>query len=232
MNDYIVIPGDILRNPDLTYLQKLILAKITNLDNDKGCFATNKYFATLLSTSINSVSKTINQLLKLGLIKVEITDNTNRSITLAKKCRGDVVKVEGGSPKSGGSSVTINIDTNIDYKTIQSITPEVISEIQKKYPKVNASEIYEDLVLYCESTGTKYKNYKATLQMWCSRATKKVKESKPYIQESKSRDDILRQRKEFNQAHNQFKDEDCAEPEEIKEIFSKLKWRRKDVSDA
>tara|TARA_R110002020_G_scaffold2529_4_gene12116 strand:- start:4320 stop:5033 length:714 start_codon:yes stop_codon:yes gene_type:complete len=114
MNDYIVIPGDILRNPDLTYLQKLILAKITNLDNDKGCFATNKYFATLLSTSINSVSKTINQLLKLGLIKVEITDNTNRSMTLAKKCRGDVVKVEGGSPKSGGSSVTINIDSNID----------------------------------------------------------------------------------------------------------------------
>ena len=118
MNDYIVIPGDILRNPDLTYLQKLILAKITNLDNDKGCFATNKYFATLLSTSINSVSKTINQLLKLGLIKVEITDNTNRSITLAKKCRGDVVKVEGGSPKSVGSSDTINIDTNIDNNKI------------------------------------------------------------------------------------------------------------------
>ena len=118
MNDYIVIPGEVLRNPDLTYLQKLILAKITNLDNDKGCFATNKYFATLLSTSINSVSKTINQLLKLGLIKVEITDNTNRSMTLAKKCRGDVVKVEGGSPKSGGSPVTINIDTNIDNNKI------------------------------------------------------------------------------------------------------------------
>ena len=118
MNDYIVIPGDILRNPDLTYLQKLILAKITNLDNDKGCFATNKYFATLLSTSINSVSKTINQLLKLGLIKVEITDNTHRSITLAKKCRGGVLKVEGGSPKSVGSSDTPNIDVNIDNNKI------------------------------------------------------------------------------------------------------------------
>ena len=95
MNDYIVIPGDILRNPDLTYLQKLILAKITNLDNDKGCFATNKYFATLLSTSINSVSKTINSLKNMGLIKVDITNNTHRSITLAKKCRGGRIKVEG-----------------------------------------------------------------------------------------------------------------------------------------
>ena len=115
MNDYIMVPGKILRNPDLTYLQKLILSKITNLDNDKGCFATNKYFARLLSTSINSVSKTINQLKNMGFIEVTITDNTDRSMTLAKKWRGDVLKVEGGSPKSGGSSVTINIDTNIEY---------------------------------------------------------------------------------------------------------------------
>ena len=118
MNDYIVISGDILRNDDLTYMQKLILAKITNLDNDKGCFATNKYFARLLSTSINSVSKTINQLKSMGLIEVEITNNTDRSITLAKKCRGDVVKVEGGSPKSVGSPDTPNIDTNIDNNKI------------------------------------------------------------------------------------------------------------------
>ena len=87
MNDYIVISGNILRNDDLTYMQKVILAKITNLDNDKGCFATNRYFADLLSTSINSVSKTINQLKNMGLIKITITDNTDRSITLAKKCR-------------------------------------------------------------------------------------------------------------------------------------------------
>ena len=118
MNDYIVISGNILRNDDLTYMQKLILAKITNLDNDKGCFASIKYFARLLSTSINSVSKTINQLKSMGLIKITITDNTDRSITLAKKCRGDVVKVEGGSPKSVGSPETINIDTNIDNNKI------------------------------------------------------------------------------------------------------------------
>ena len=47
MNDYVVIPGDILRNDELTYGQKIILAKIMNLDNDKGCFAPNKYFANL-----------------------------------------------------------------------------------------------------------------------------------------------------------------------------------------
>ena len=93
MNDYVVIPGDILRNDKLTYGQKIILAKIMNLDNDKGCFATNKYFADLLSTTVNSVSKTINTLKKMGLINVEIKDNTRRSMTIAKKAMG-------GSPKS------------------------------------------------------------------------------------------------------------------------------------
>ena len=118
MNDYVVIPGDILRNDELTYGQKIILAKIMNLDNDKGCFATNKYFANLLSTSINSVSKTINKLKSMGLIEISIKDNTTRSITLAKKDKGGSQKVEGGSPKSVGSSVTINIDTNIDNNKI------------------------------------------------------------------------------------------------------------------
>ena len=98
MNDYVVIPGDILRNDELTYGQKIILAKIMNLDNDKGCFATNKYFANLLSTSINSVSKTINKLKSMGLIEISIKDNTTRSITLAKKDKGVRQKVEGGSP--------------------------------------------------------------------------------------------------------------------------------------
>jgi SOS-response transcriptional repressor LexA len=179
MNDYIVIPGNILRNQELTNLQKLLLAKISNLDNDKGCFATNKYFATLLDSSISSVSKTINHLAKEGLIEITLIDNTTRTITLSEKTRGDCQKDNGGCRKRQGSTDTLNIDSNIDYKTIQSISPEIIKEIQSKYTLLDVQDIYEDLVLYCESTGTKYKNYKATLQMWCSRATKKLKESKP-----------------------------------------------------
>ena len=232
MNDYVVIPGNILRNDDLTYLEKIVLAKITNLDNDKGCFATNKYFARLLSTSINSVSKTINKLKSMGLIEISIKDNTTRSITLAKKDKGVRQKVEGGSPKRLGSSVTINIDSNIDYKTIQSITPEVIKEIQSKYPLLDVQDIYNDLVLYCESTGTKYKNYKATLQMWCSRGNKKLKESKPFIQENKTRDDVIRKRKEFERNHNKYKPEDCADSEEIGDILKQYMGGRKDVNNA
>ena len=227
MNDYVVIPGDILRNDELTYGQKIILAKIMNLDNDKGCFATNKYFADLLATTINSVSKTINTLKKMGLINVEMKDNTRRSITIAKKDRGGSQKVEGGSPKRLGSPVTINIDSNIDYKTIQSISPEVIKEIQSKYPLLDVQDIYNDLVLYCESTGTKYKNYKATLQMWCSRAVKKLKESKPFVQLAKSDEAVVRQRKEYEKKVNQFKDEDIADMSDVGDIFKNFAKKKK-----
>ena len=115
MKDYIVISKEILINKDLTYLQKFILAKITNLDNDKGCFATNKYFADLLSTSQSCVSKAINSLKNRGLVEVTLKDNTDRSMTIAKKDRGGVVKGQGGLSKRTGSSVTLNIDTNIEY---------------------------------------------------------------------------------------------------------------------
>ena len=228
MNDYVVIPGEVLRNDELTYAQKIILAKIMNLDNDKGCFATNKYFADLLATTINSVSKTINQLKKMGLIDIQMKDNTRRSITIAKKDMGGRQKVEGGSPKRLGSPVTINIDSNIDYKTIQSISSEVIKEIQSKYPLLDVQDIYNDLVLYCESTGTKYKNYKATLQMWCSRAVKKLKESKPFVQLAKSDEAVVRQRREYNKKVNQFKDEEIADMRDVGDIFKNFA-RNKDA---
>ena len=118
MKDYIVISKEILTNDSLTYLQKMVLAKISNLDNDKGCFASNKYFARLLSSTPGSISKAINSLKADGYIQVTLKDNTDRSITLVKKDRGGVVKGQGGLSKRTGSSVTINIDTKIDNNKI------------------------------------------------------------------------------------------------------------------
>ena len=114
MKDYIVISKEILTNDSLTYLQKMVLAKISNLDNDKGCFASNKYFARLLSSTPGSISKAINSLKADGYIQVTLKDNTDRSITLVKKDRGGVVKVEGGCRKRTGYPDTLNIVTKID----------------------------------------------------------------------------------------------------------------------
>ena len=68
--------------------------------------------------------------------------------------------------------------------------------------------------------------------MWCVRATKKVKDSTPYIQEAKTRDDVIRQRKQFARTHNQYTDEECAEPQEIGDILKNYMGDGKDVNNA
>ena len=39
--DFVVIPGSILRDDNLSFIQKIIFSKIANLDNDQGCYAQN-----------------------------------------------------------------------------------------------------------------------------------------------------------------------------------------------
>lgn len=81
--------------------------------------------------------------------------------------------------KQNNKQVTNNQQTsnnNQEYKNIRSkediyIAPEKIKEISNKY-KVQESSvktIYEDLILYCKSSGKKYKDYEAALMSWTRR---------------------------------------------------------------
>ena len=71
-NDYVVIPGKLLRSSDLSMMQKLLYAKILGLDNDKGCYASNQYFADCLGVSKDYVSKAITDLKKKGYVSVDL----------------------------------------------------------------------------------------------------------------------------------------------------------------
>ncbi|NGX83109.1 helix-turn-helix domain-containing protein [Aequorivita sp. KMM 9714] len=62
------LPLNILTNKELTTSEILVLSIILHLDNDKGCFATNKYFAQVLNLSRGRISKIINNLLSKGFI--------------------------------------------------------------------------------------------------------------------------------------------------------------------
>lgn len=60
---------------------------------------------------------------------------------------------------------------NKEYNTLESIRETEFKEIAETY-KVSLSfvqKIYEELVLYCGSTGKKYANYKMTLMAWVRR---------------------------------------------------------------
>lgn len=60
---YAVITADVLYDKNLTARQKLLMAVISNMSNEKGyCFASNKYLSELMCVSISSVQRDLSVL--------------------------------------------------------------------------------------------------------------------------------------------------------------------------
>lgn len=57
------IPKEIWLDVNLNISKKLLLVEIDSLDNEKGCFATNDYFAKFFGISKDRISKLINTLM-------------------------------------------------------------------------------------------------------------------------------------------------------------------------
>ena len=69
---YTILPADVRYDKRLLANEKIIYSEILALAQKKGyCHATNAYFAEALSTTVTSVSKWINKLIKLSYIRVE-----------------------------------------------------------------------------------------------------------------------------------------------------------------
>ncbi len=85
---YVTITARILLNKDLTDRQKLLLALISNLSNERGyCFASNEYLSNCLNCSVTSVRDNLRLLEKSGYIGRVLKLNEKmeveyRSITL------------------------------------------------------------------------------------------------------------------------------------------------------
>jgi hypothetical protein len=70
-NWYAVITADVLYDKTLTSRQKILVAVISNLSNEKGyCFASNNYLAEICNTSIRSIQRDLNVLEGLYIGKV------------------------------------------------------------------------------------------------------------------------------------------------------------------
>ncbi|WP_421901280.1 helix-turn-helix domain-containing protein [Maridesulfovibrio sp.] len=66
------IPREIWLSKKLTLQEKVFLAEIESLDNEKGCFASNAYFAEFFDLSKTRVSLVIRSLVKKGCVTSEI----------------------------------------------------------------------------------------------------------------------------------------------------------------
>lgn len=66
------IPKEIWLNEDLTVMEKLFLVEIDSLDNEKGCYASNNYFADFFGISKGRCTQIIKSLEKKGLVTIKL----------------------------------------------------------------------------------------------------------------------------------------------------------------
>lgn len=108
---YTILPADVRYDKRLLANEKIIYSEILALAQKKGyCHATNAYFAEALSTTVTSVSKWINKLIKLSYIRVEYKYRENTKCI--EERRLFVNDLENEDPTSG-----LKEDMKEDLKT-------------------------------------------------------------------------------------------------------------------
>lgn len=72
------IPKDIWLSADLSIMEKVLFVEIHSLDNERGCYASNRYFADFFGMSERQIRRYIGTLKDKGLISVEMRSEFER----------------------------------------------------------------------------------------------------------------------------------------------------------
>lgn len=88
------IPKEIYLHKELSWSEKILLIEIDSLDNDeeKGCFASNKYLAEFIGISESSMANMISKLKAQKYIFQVFFDGRNRGLRLHKNMKSDFIE--------------------------------------------------------------------------------------------------------------------------------------------
>jgi len=79
------IPKEIWLSDKLSLMEKVLFVEIHSLDNERGCFASNRYFAEFFNISERQITTYIAALKQKGFISVTMRDGYDRTIRTAGK---------------------------------------------------------------------------------------------------------------------------------------------------
>src|SRR6266404_1097596 len=74
------IPKEIWLSDQLSLMEKVLFVEIHSLDNERGCFASNKHFAKFFGVSERQIRTHIGSLKKHGFVSVTIRNRNERVI--------------------------------------------------------------------------------------------------------------------------------------------------------
>jgi len=176
------IPKEVWLNKDLKLIEKLFLVEIDSLDNETGCWASNKYFGEFFKISKGRCSQIINSLEQKGFILIkyeyEGKEIKSRTIRVVKKLNrvfnkslGGSKYIKGGYLENDKDNNTITNNTTNNKTTKGRFKKPLISDIsnyiEERGNLIDANKFYD----YYESNGwkvgkNKMKCWKAAVRNW------------------------------------------------------------------
>lgn len=126
---YAILTANVRYDEDLTDSEKILYAEITALAEKSGqCWASNGYFARLYGVSINTISRRINKLRRLGHISVEILYKEG-----TKEVDKRIIIIDHGYYQRTGGGIITNDDRGIirngEENTTSINTTSIISPL-------------------------------------------------------------------------------------------------------
>ena len=79
------IPKEIWLSDQLSLMEKVLFVEIQSLDNERGCFASNRYFAEFFEMSDRQIRTHISSLKRKGYVTMTIKNRNERVIRVAGK---------------------------------------------------------------------------------------------------------------------------------------------------
>src|SRR4249920_1650862 len=81
------IPREVWLSTELSLMEKVLFVEIHSLDNERGCFASNAYFAEFFGVSDRQIRNVIGGLKSKGFVVVTVRNKNERVIRTAGKWR-------------------------------------------------------------------------------------------------------------------------------------------------
>ena len=173
------IPKEVWINKELKLIEKIFLVEIDSLDNEDGCYASNKYFADFFGITKGRCSQVINSLQSKGLIKIEFVRDgkiiLNRQIRVVNKLNRVFNKsVKGSKNIKGGylendkeNNTILNNTVNNTNRFKKPKIEEIAKYCLERKNDISAERFFD----YYESKGwmvgkNKMKNWKAGVRTW------------------------------------------------------------------
>lgn len=164
------IPKEVWESKELTLQQKVMLVEIDSLDNEKGCYASNKYFSEFFGISSGRVSQVINELIDKGYLIAEYIKEDNQILgrilkiqsppypvkVFRKLNRGYLENDEGGIKYSKGGYLENDKDNNIIYNNINNNNNNIYDFLQKELGRTLSSTEIEKVKEWEDNELTRY----------------------------------------------------------------------------